>query len=181
MIFASRRKGSMAKIKIKGVKEVSDKLNRNIRIELNKILRDPALRQKVGQIVVDDIKANVDFGSSAPGTLKWRETYDQINATDPAYSRNKLNAVFTGELLEDLKNNVRAFPTELTFEIAHSDKRHKKYQGVTKMIGSRSKYSEISEGLVKGLGYDYFKLTKRAQSEITKLIREELFKLLANI
>jgi hypothetical protein len=171
----------MAKIKIKGVKEVSDKLNRNIRIELNKILRDPALRQKVGQIVVDDIKANVDFGSPAPKTLKWRETYDQINATDPAYSRNKLNAVFTGELLEDLKNNVRAFPTELTFEIAHSDKRHKKYQGVTKMIGSRSKYSEISKGLVKDLGYNYFKLTNKAKDKITELIKEELFKLLTNI
>jgi hypothetical protein len=171
----------MAKIKIKGVKEVSERLNRNIRIELNKILRDPVLRQKVGQIVVDDIKANVDFGSPAPGTLKWRETYDQINATDPAYNRNKLNAVFTGELLEDLKNNVRAFPTELTFEIAHSDKRHKKYQGVTKKIGSRAKYSEISSYLVDDLGYNYFKLTKKAQGEITKLIREELFKLLANI
>jgi hypothetical protein len=171
----------MAKIKIKGVKEVSEKLNRNIRIELNKILRDPVLRQRIGQIVVDDIKANVNFGSPAPSTLKWRETYDPINPTDPAYSRNKLNAVFTGELLEDLKNNVRAFPTELTFEIAHSDKRHKKYQGVTKKIGSRSKYSEISEGLVKDLGYDYFKLTKKAQSEITKQIKEELFKLLANI
>lgn len=171
----------MAKIKIKGVKEASQKLSRNLRIELNKVLRDPVLRQKVGEIVVADIKENVDFGSPAPSTLKWRETYDQINPTDPAYSRNKLNAVFTGELLEDLKNNVRAFPTELTFEIGHSDKRHKKYQGVTKKIGSRAKYSEISDYLVNDLGYDYFKLTKKAQAEIAKLIKDELFKLLTNV
>lgn len=171
----------MAKIKIKGIKEVSKKLNKDIRIELNKVLRNPVLRLKIGDIVVNDIKQNVDFGSPAPSTLKWRERYDQINPTDPAYSRSKLNAVFTGELLDDLRTNVRAFPTELTFEIGHSDKRHKKYQGVTKKIGSRAKYSEISGYLVNDLGYDYFQLTKKAQSEITKLIQDELFKLLANV
>lgn len=171
----------MAKIKIKGIKEVSKKLDKDIRIELNKVLRNPVLRLKIGDIVVNDIKGNVNFGSPAPSTLKWRERYDQINPTDPAYSRNKLNAVFTGELLEDLRTNVRAYPTELTFEVGHSDKRHKKYQGVTKKIGSRAKYSEISGYLVNDLGYDYFQLTKKAQSEITKLIQDELFKLLANV
>lgn len=171
----------MAKIKIKGVEEASKKLSRNLRIEMNKIFRNPVLRKNVGQIIIDDIKKNVNFGTPSERTRKWREVYDKLNTTDPAYSRNKLNATFTGELLEDLKNNVKGFPTALTFEIGHSNKRHKQYQGVTKKIGSRSTYQEISSGLVDNLGYDYFQLTDKAQDQITKLIREELFKLLTNI
>lgn len=171
----------MAKIKLLGVDKVTRKLNRSLRIEMNKIFRNPVLRKAVGQIIIDDIKQNVDFGSPSPDTLNWRERYDPINKTDPAYQRNKLNAVFTGELLEDLKNNVKGFPTKFSFEIGHSKKLHKKYQGVTKKIGKRTPYDKISQYLIDDLGYNYFQLSKEAKEDITELVREEIFKLLTNV
>lgn len=169
----------MAKVKIKGVEAAAKKLSINLRVQVLKMFRNPLIRKQVGEIIIEDIKDNVNFKSPEEFTLKWRKRYDPLNKTDPKYSRNKLNATFTGELLEDLKNNVRADTKNLSFVVEHSNKKHKKYQGVTKKIGSRSKYSDISEGLVDKLGYDYFKLTDEARDKITKLVREELFKLLA--
>ena len=168
----------MAKVKISGVDKVQRALNRNLKIQVNKLFRDAALRSKVGEIVVADIKKNYDGGEASKGTKDWRAIYDKINTTDPVYKPTRIKAVFTGELLEDLKNNVKGFPTERTFEVAHSNKRHRKYQGVTKKIGSRSPYSEISKGLVEDLGYNYFTLSKKAEDDITELIREALFKLI---
>lgn len=168
----------MAKVKIEGLDKVQRALNRNLKIQVNKLFRDEELRKKVGVIVVKDIKENVDMAEASDKTKKWREVYGKLNKTDPAYNKDRIKAVFTGELLEDLKTNVKGFPTERTFEIGHSNKKHKKYQGVTKKIGSRSTYSEISDGLVKKLGYNYFQLTDEAQKEIADLIKEALFKLI---
>lgn len=171
----------MAKVNIKGIDKLSKTLDRNLKIEVSKLFRNQELRLRIGQIVVKDIKENVNFGSPAESTLDWRKRYDPINFTDPTYRRNKLSAVFTGELLNDLATSIKARPTDRSFEIAHSEKRHKKYQGVTKKIGSRSTYKEISEGLVSNLGYDYFKLTQKTRKLITNEVREELLKLLSNV
>lgn len=168
----------MAKVKIGGIDKVQRALNRNLKIQVNKLFRDISLRKRVGEIVVKDIKDNYDGGEASKGTKDWREIYDKINKTDPVYKPSRIKAVFTGELLEDLKNNVKGFPTERTFEVAHSNKKHRQYQGVTKKIGSKSPYSEISKGLVQDLGYDYFQLTDEAEQEITDLIKEALFKLI---
>lgn len=171
----------MAKVKLKGIQELSQRLNANLRIQLNKLFRDDKIRKQIGEWIIEDIKNNVDFGSPAKSTLKWRKRYDPINDTDPAYRRGKLNATFTGELLQDLANNIRANPTDMSYTVEHSNKRHSKYQGVTKMIGSMTPYDEISSYLINDLGYDYFQLTPGARAKIVDLIRTEFFKLLANV
>ena len=168
----------MAKVKSKGIDQLTRKLNRDLKIMLNKLFRDKNLRLQIGAIVANDIKKNVSFGSPATSTLKWRKRYGPLNNTDPAYSQGKLNAVFTGELLNDLATNVKGVTTTKSFDIEHSDKRHKKYQGVTKKIGSRSPYSEISKGLIDVLGYDYMKISDKARTKIVNLIRQEITKLL---
>jgi hypothetical protein len=171
----------MAKIKVTGVKELAQKLDRNLRIELNKIFRDKELRDTIGDIAVKDIKETANFGPPAPKTLKWRKIHDPINTTDPAYQRGKLNIVFTGELLEDLRTNVKGNPTELSFELAHSNKRHKKYRGKNGLIGSQSTYKEISEGLVNDLGYDYFDLSDSARQAIIKELQKSFYKVLSSL
>lgn len=169
----------MAKIKVTGIKELSEKLNRNLRIELNKIFSNADLRNRVGEIIVSDIKANTDFGSPAPSTLKWRERYEKTNKTDPAYQRDKLNATFTGELLDDLQKNVKGFPTSLTFEIGHSDKLHSQYNGKKGKIGKKTPYKVISQNLIEELEYDYFRLSQQAQRLIVEEIKKEFFKVLS--
>lgn len=169
----------MAKIKVKGIKELSEKINRDLNIEVNKLFRDKDLRDAIGTIIAEDIKTNQNFGVPAPSTLDWRTRYDPVNATDPKYARHKLNATFTGELLDDLASNVKGITTEKAFIIEHSDGRHKKYQGIKKKIGSRSKYKDISEGLVNDLGYDYFNISKEAQTEVTQLVKDKIFQLLS--
>lgn len=169
----------MARVRIKGVQELAKRLNRNLKIQLNKLFRNKALRLKIGAMVIADIKKNVSFGSPEDSTYRWRERYDILNQTDPAYRRNKLNAVFTGELLEDLKNSVRGVPTEKAFEIEHSDKLHKRYQGVNGKIGKRTPYSTISEHLIDDLGYNYLQLSEKGKKQIANLIKDEIAKLLA--
>jgi hypothetical protein len=172
----------MATVSIKGIKKLEAKLNRTLRIEINKLFRDKELRDKIGAIVVKDIKENYESEKSpSPLTTKWRETYDPINRTDPAYDRSKIKAVFTGELLEDLRKNIKANTNERTFVIEHSSKKHKKYQGKTKKIGSQSPYSEISRGIIEDHGHNYMELTDEAKKEITTLVREKIFELVSRI
>jgi hypothetical protein len=169
----------MAIIKVNGVKELADKLTRNLRIELNKIFSSNELRETVGQIIVNDIKKNADFGKPAPSTKKWRKTYEPHNATDPEYNRDKLNATFTGELLEDLQKNIKGYPTKLTFEIGHSDKKHSQYKSKDGKIGKKTPYKVISKHLINELGYDYFQLTETAKKLIIEEIKKEFFKVLS--
>lgn len=168
----------MARVKIEGIKSLEKKLKLSYRAAIRKMLRSKPVRLEVGDIFVKDIKENVDFGTPSESTLKWRKRYDSLNQTDPAYKRNKIKGVFTGELFEDLKNNVKADTTQLSWEISHSKKKHKKYQGVTKKIGSRSSYQDISKGLVDKLGYDYFQLSSKGKNKILKVVKRELNKLI---
>ena len=169
----------MAKVRVKGVNELAAKLNRNLRIELNKLFRDADLRRKIGSIIAEDIKDNVNFGAPSAATDEWRGRYEPYNTTDPKYDRSKLNATFTGELLADLASNVKAIPSELTFLVEHSKKKHKRYSGPNGKIGKSVLYSKISSYLVNDLNYDYFKLSDRGQKLITDEIRKVFFKLLS--
>jgi len=167
----------MATLKVKNLKNVERAITRNLRVKVNKIFRDKSLRSDIGDIVAADIKKQ-SLGTPAPATLRWRKLYQQYNKTDPKYKQNKINITFTGELLKDLSNNVKAIPTKKSFEIKQSEKLHKKYKGKSKLIGKkRSKYSDIQDGL-ESLGYDYLNIRDKAKSDITKKVRQRLFELL---
>lgn len=160
----------MARIRVSGLKGIKS----SIRKEITKELRAKELRQTMGALVAESIKDNPQ-GSASKGTVKWRKRYERLNATDPKYNLLTINFTFTGELLEDLKKNVRVATErgKIIFTFANSDKRHRKYQGVTKKIGSRSKYSEIEKGL-RDLDYDYPRLEDGVIEKITKFVREKI-------
>lgn len=168
----------MATIKIKNLESVEKAVSLKLRVAIRKMLRSKQVRNTIGAIIIADIKENISFGRPSPSTINWRRRYDSLNSTDPAYKRNKINAVFTGELLNDLATNVKADTIASSFVLEHSSKKHKKYQGVTKKIGSRSSYSDISKGIIEKLGYDYLKITRKGQFKITKFIKSELLKLI---
>ena len=168
----------MATIKLKNLKNVQRDVAFKLKVKIRQLLRSNQVRNVVGAMVIKDIKDNITFGAPEKSTLRWRERYDPLNTTDPAYSRTKLNAVFTGELLNDLATNVKADTISSSFVIEHSNKKHKKYQGVTKKIGSRSSYSDISKGLIEDLRYDYLKISKQGRTKITAYIKSELLKLI---
>lgn len=172
----------MAKVNIKGLRELQQRLNRRIKIRIAKLFTDESLRKLIGRIIVDDIKKNYESKKSpSDSTLKWRNIYDKLNKTDPAYKPTKIKAVFTGELLEDLANNVLGRPTDLSFEVKHSNNRHRKYKGPNGEVGSESLYSEISKGLINDMGYNYMVLSEGAQKEIANLIRNKLYELIAQM
>lgn len=167
----------MATVKVKGLKQI----NSAIRKFITKELRRKELRQGVGEIVVQSIRAK-RFGSPATSTKKWRKRYDSLNTTHPTYRRNNINITFTGELLEDLQKNIKSKSTSGKFEyiISHSDKLHKKYNGVSGKIGSRSKYSDISDGIINKWGYDYLSFDNKTLNKVVSYINKEIIKSFEN-
>jgi len=188
----------MTTLKIKNLNSVLKAVQRELRINVNKLFSDSKIKADVGEIVVKNIKKR-DFGDPAEFTLAMREYYEQFNKTDPSYKRNKINIAFTGELLEDLKNNVKGSPTEKSFIVQQSEKTHSQYKDnpktkkrafkkkthkVTSRTGkvsnrqTRVPYRFISTQLTKRLGYDYLDIPNSTRDEITSLIKVKLFKLL---
>jgi hypothetical protein len=163
----------MAKVKVTGLKQVQSKIRKFI----TKELRKKELRQGVGEIIVQSIRAT-RFAEAKTSTKKWRKRYDSLNTTHPAYRRNDIRITFTGELLQDLQNNVKAKSTSGKFEyiIEHSDKLHKKYNGVSGKIGSRSKYSDISDGIINKWGHDYLKFDNKSLNKVISYINKEITK-----
>lgn len=167
----------MARVKVKGVAELSSKLRRDLRIVLNKMFRDKQLRLKVGRIIEADIKDNVNFGGAADQTILTRDYLKQYNKTDPAYIREDVKLVFSGKLLNDLATSVKGFPTKQTFEIAHSKKSHPGYKTANGRT-DKIPYIELSEYLINDLGYDYIQISEDAQEQIVNLVRDSFFDLL---
>jgi hypothetical protein len=115
----------MAKLKIMNLKQVQTALRKKI----TKQLRSPEVRKGVAEIIVSDIKDS-NLGTPAKFTKEMREYLEPYNTTDPKYRRGKISANFTGELLQDLINNVKAkFGSgKSSFVIEHSNKSHKPYK-----------------------------------------------------
>lgn len=155
----------MAQVKITGIK----KLKFELRTRVKKALRDKGLRNAIGEQAAKLIKKKT-LGTPAKRTLEWRRRYDPINPTDRAYNRDKINVTFTGELLADLASNVKANTTRFRLIIKNSNKKHKKYNGLKKKIGSRAKYSDISKGLIDK-GYDYLDFSQGDLKKLTKILQ----------
>lgn len=164
----------MAKVKILNIDKVSTSLKKEIKLAA----RSEDLRQSIGETVVKDIKKK-NFGTPQESTIKWRKKNEKFNQTDPSYGRSRINITFTGELLEDLKNNVRTDTTggEIKFEIGHSSKLHKKYnkQG-GKAGGKRSTYQEISSGIIDKWGHNYLKFSDKTLRKVLKLVRSTILR-----
>jgi len=161
------------------VKKSLNNVKSSLQKEIIKNLRDKEIREKLGEIHVESIKD--DYRPAAEKTIEWRERYDSLNKTDPSYSRFFVNFAFTGQLLEDLKKNVRLDRQGglIRFIFGNSKKKHKKYQGKTKKIGSASPMDEIESGLNK-LGYNN-EIKEDAKKEMTSFIKDFLIKKLRQV
>jgi len=173
----------MAKVKVLNL----DKIRSDIRKKITLALRDETIRTGIGEIVALDIKETKDFGTPAESTQKWRARYEKSNTTDEYYQRNKLNAVFTGELIEDLKNNVRLSSTkgDISYEIKQSDKFHKPYKSPSKKKKSssksnvtRPKYSDIQNWMINNYNYNYLKIEDFTIKKLVTFMRKALEKIL---
>lgn len=162
----------MAKVTIKNLSALKKAIGRNLKIELSKLFTSQDLRLRIGTIIVNDIKNNVDLGEAADSTKKYREYLAKFNITDPQYDQNRVKALFGGHLLDDLKNNIKGLPTELSFLVEHSSNSHPGYKtanGRTKRVP----FSQISDWLINDKGYDYIKLTDDAKRLIVEEIKKD--------
>lgn len=172
----------MAKVNVNGLNDLAKRLNSKIVIEINKIFSNKNIIKIIAEIIVTDIKNNYErIQGPSKSTIFQRIYLEKYNNTDKAYRRSKIKAVFTGELLEDLKNNIKGSPTEKKFILEHSDKLHSKYLGKSGLIGNNISYKNLSKILVNDLGINYFALTDKAKREINNIIKNEIRKLLTQL
>ena len=164
----------MAKLKIKNLKQVQT----SIRKEITKGLRDKEIREGVGEIVVDQIQSEPTPVSSK-ATIAWRKYLEQSNSTSSRYRRSQINITFTGELLEDLKNNVKArFGSgKAEYVIEQSNKKHRKYKTPSgrPVKGQRQSYKDISDFII-AKGYNYLTFSSQSKKRVIEFIRIRLFK-----
>lgn len=122
----------MAKLRIKRLKTVQSK----VRKAITSAARKKEVRDGIGEIIVDHIKDN-PLGNASPVTQDFRAFFEQFNKTDSKYRRSKINITFTGELLDDLRKNVKVDTTtgEVRYIIEQSDKQHKNYKSGDKKRG----------------------------------------------
>jgi hypothetical protein len=162
----------MAKLKIKNLKQVQNKIRRDI----TKVLRAKEVRIGVGEIVVEHIQTDpVPVKSKA--TLAWRNYLEEANQTAKEYIPGMINMTFTGALMKDLKKNVKASFTggKAEYVIEQSDKKHKKYKkpkgGLVK--GTAQTFKEIGGHLFK-LGYKYLTFSKASKADVLRFIKKEI-------
>lgn len=158
------------KLKVKNLKSLTIEIQKRVR----KVLRDKDIRDGLGDILVEYIRTQ-SFGRPAKATIAARKYLEKYNVTDPDYNRSKIKAIFTGKLLEDLASNVKADfkPGKVGYVFEQSNKKHPKYQGKTKKVGSRSSYKAIQEGL-ENLGYNYVKIDDATIDKMINFIRSKL-------
>lgn len=162
----------MAKLTVKNLRQVQTK----IRKDLTKTLRSKVVRDGVVDIVVDEIQKESSNASAV--TKKIRKYLERGNTTDPKYKRSKINITFTGELLRDLRKNIKARFTKgkAEYVIEHSGKKHKKYKNPKgKPIGKVVSYKKINEYL-KNLGYDYLTFSGKSKNKVLDFVRKAIRK-----
>jgi hypothetical protein len=164
----------MAKLKIKNLNQVQT----SIRKQITKAARSPEIRKGVGEIIVDQIqKEPVPVTSKV--TLAWRKYLEKANKTDSAYKRGSINITFTGELLADLKKNIKARigAGKIEYVVEHSDKNHKKYKKPNGKLskGAIKTYKDISE-LIIAKGYNYLTFSSKSKKRVLKFIQANIFR-----
>lgn len=181
-------------INVRGLTELRRKLKSKFKIVINRTLRDKGLRLKIGRIIENDIRKNFGGNKSvlaSPVTQAFREYFEQFNKTHPDYRRPKINITFSGALLNDLANNVKADTTKLAFIIEHSNKKHPGYKDggktfkprtvqvtslsnrKTRNVKQKRSYKEIGEFVVDK-GYDYLTVSAAAEKIIIDLIKKRI-------
>lgn len=176
----------MAKFRLTNLSKVKSDIKKAVR----KSARDPEIREGIGTLIVNDIQAN-PAGSAGEVTKAFREFFEQYNDTDKKYSRGKINITFTGDLMRDLKKNVKANleGDTVTYVIEQSDKPHKNLKsggafkpktvkGKTKKgktVNRQVKHTHKEIGrFVEKKGYDYLDFPQRLLDKLSRFIQNRL-------
>jgi translation elongation factor P/translation initiation factor 5A len=135
----------MAKLRVKNIKKVIS----TFRKEVIKVARSKETRMEVGEIIVEDIQDN-PAATAGPVTRDFREFFEQFNTTDPKYNRSLINITFTGELMKDLRNNVKVDTTsgQIEYIIEQSNKKHKNLKGEPDRK-TKVEYSDLKTGKLR--------------------------------
>lgn len=165
----------MAKLKVTNL----GKIKTSIRKAVIKAARDPEIRSGIGEIVVDDIQDN-PVATAGQTTQMFREYLEQFNTTDEKYKRPKINITFTGDLMKDLKQNVKSDiqGMQVSYIIEQSNKIHKNLKtGSKKKKGGKPRqkftHKEIGQ-FVEQKGYNYLEFTKRLLDKLSQFIQNKL-------
>lgn len=176
----------MAKLKVTNAKRVKSDLKKAI----IKAARDKDIRLGIGELIVEDIQDN-PLASAGDVTQSFRQFFEQFNRTDPKYRRTKINMTFTGELMKDLKRNVKADiqGTSVSYIIEQSGRFHKNLKSggtfkpktttVKNKKGKKSKrqvkktHKEIGQ-FVEAKGYDYLSFKPRLLDKLSQFIQRKL-------
>lgn len=183
-----------AKFRVKNLKQVQANLRKNMRKEL----RSKSMREGVGRVVVGEMRKNY-IRPAADFTLKMRKLLEKFNSTHKTYKRTKINATFTGELLNDLQSNVKAKfnSKESSYVFEHSDRKHSNYKTggkfkprkvqvtslktkKTRNVTQKVSYKRISKYLIEK-GVNYFDLPKKGEEKLIKYVQKNLLKRLKRI
>ena len=167
----------MATVKVRNIKSVESKIRSRLRILVNKMFRNKPLMNKIGLLIAKSIKDSV-YGRASKSWEDRKEVLSQYNKTDPKSDSRVINITFTGAQLNDLATNVKADTTKKQYIIEHSDKIHKGYNLAR---GGKSKgipFKEIADNLINKLGYDYLQFDEKTQKIITKIVKDELVRLI---
>ena len=166
----------MAKLKITNLSRVKT----DIRKKMTKALRNPDIRDGVGEIVVDQIQKERKPVTSA-ATKAWRKYLERGNKTSNRYNSNYINMTFTGDLLKDLKDNIKArfVRGEVEYVIEQSDKKHKKYKKPDgkPVTGQSKSFKQISEYLNKN-GHEYLIFSNKSKKRVIEYIRDKVFNMI---
>lgn len=151
----------------------------NIERKIKKTLSDKKLLNNIGEFLVEDIQNTTRKGRVVesekfkgnpklkPSTKKWRKKYSQVNPTDGAFSPNKSNLTFTGELIRSITHKISG--SKLT---VFAKGKHSKYTGLKgNKIGKKVENSKILEYQAE-LGRQIMALTKNRAARIRGFIRE---------
>lgn len=166
----------MANLKVKNL----NRIKLSIRKDIIKTLRSESVRTGIGEIVVSEIqKERVVVKSKA--TKIWRRYLEQKNMTSKKYDINFINITFTGALLKDLANNVRAkfSRRNAIFVIEPSNKKHRKYRKPNgKLVkGTAKTFKQVSDFVI-AKGYEYLDFSDTSKNRVLKFIKKEIiFKL----
>jgi hypothetical protein len=153
----------------------------NIERKLKKVTTSKKLLNQIGEFLVEDVKATTRKGRVVddekfkgnsklkPSTKKWRKKYETVNSTGEAYSTNKSNLTFTGELINSIVYKISGGKLTVFARGTHSQ-----YTGLKGgKIGKRVKNSDIIKFQSEN-ERTIMSLTKNRAARIRGFIREAL-------
>jgi len=175
----------MAKLRVKNL----SKVRTDIRKRITKALRDKSIREGVGEIIVDDIQNN-PVNTASQATQAWRKYYEPANKPlDPKYDIKDINFTFTGRLMKDLRENVKAQFNKGSVEyvLEHSNKKHPKYKKPKRKTRRKTSakpaksftYKQLYEQIKSlNFSYDYLIFSNEAKRDVINFIKLKIRKLL---